>query len=333
LKDQAKTQSGAESIKDQKNGLDLGQASNLAKGMIASMATRVRGQSKTLRWLTAALIAGKHVLLEDRPGTGKTTLAKTLSQSIGASFQRIQFTPDLLPSDILGVSVYEQDRRDFRFHPGPIFTQILLADEINRSSPRTQSALLEAMAEQQVTIEGKRHPLDPLYFVMATQNPVTFSGTFPLPEAQLDRFALKFGLGYLSAEDEVRLLMGKMEGESEPLAPCLQAHQVIELRKLTQKVRVGQELCRYVVDLVGGSRGHDQVQLGASPRASIDLVALARALALVDGLDYVNCDLIQELAVPCLAHRLVLDPALRHAGVDEASWVQGLVEQVPLPRG
>lgn len=306
------------------------EASILAKKVIKVISSKVKGQSKSLRWLVAALIAGKHVLLEDRPGTGKTTLAKTLAAAIGASFQRIQFTPDLLPSDILGVSVYEQDRGQFSFHSGPIFTQILLADEINRSSPRTQSALLEAMAENQVTIEGKRHPLDPLYFVMATQNPISFSGTFPLPEAQLDRFALRFGLGYLTPEEEVGLLMGKLEGDAGELEACLDSEEILQLRKATHGVRVGENLCQYVVDLVGESRGNDQVQLGASPRASIDLLSLARALALVDGLDYVTVDLIQELAVPCLAHRLVLDPALQHAGVDSETWVGNLIEQVPL---
>ena len=310
--------------------MDPKEASSLAGKVIESISERVKGQTRHLRWLVAALIAGKHVLLEDRPGTGKTTLAKTLAESLGATFQRIQFTPDLLPSDILGVSVYEQEKGAFRFHSGPIFTQILLADEINRSSPRTQSALLEAMAEKQVTIEGKRHPLDPLYFVIATQNPVSFSGTFPLPEAQLDRFSLRFGLGYLSPEEEVRLLLGKLDEEEAVSQKCIQAEDVLALRHSTHGVRVGEDLCRYVVDLVGESRNHDQVQLGASPRASIDLLALARALALVDGLDYVTADLIQELAVPCLAHRLVLDPALRHAGVDAEDWVGNLVEQVPL---
>lgn len=308
------------------------EASVLAKKVIEVISSRVKGQSRSLRWLVAALISGKHVLLEDRPGTGKTTLAKTLAAAIGGSFQRIQFTPDLLPSDILGVSVYEQEKGVFRFHSGPIFTQILLADEINRSSPRTQSALLEAMAEKQVTIEGKRHPLDPLYFVMATQNPVSFSGTFPLPEAQLDRFSLRFGLGYLSSDEEVDLLLGKLEGDEAPPEACLSSEDVLRMREATKAIRVGEDLCRYVVELVGESRGHDQVQLGASPRASIDLLALARALAMVDGLDYVTSDLIQELAVPCLAHRLVLDPALKHAGVDSESWVKNLVEQVPLSR-
>lgn len=265
------------------------------------------GKSDALQLVLISLLCRGHLLLEDVPGLGKTTLAKVISKSIALSFKRLQCTPDLLPTDISGVSIFDQKHQAFRFIPGPIFSNILLADEINRTSPRTQSALLEAMAERTVTVDRKTRPLPKTFMVIATQNPIEFSGTYPLPEAQLDRFFMRISLGYPTMQDEPRIMM--LNRQSEPTAavkPVLKEEQLLRLQQVVQDVHVDEKILQYIAALVTATRNHQKLRLGASPRGSIAIMKASQALALIEGGEFVTAQMVQRVVRPVLSHRVLV---------------------------
>jgi MoxR-like ATPase len=315
-------------------GSDLvAQVAAIADAIVENVCKVLVGKDEQVRLGVVCLLAGGHALIEDVPGVGKTTLAKALARSIGGRFERIQFTPDLLPSDVLGINMFDPADRGFHFRPGPVFANVLLADEINRATPKTQSALLEVMEERQVTLDGVTHPLSPPFMVLATQNPIEFAGTFPLPEAQLDRFSLRITLGYLGNEAEVRML-DRLDGHN-PLAeigPVAGEDDVRAAQDAISSVHVAPEIKDYIVRLVAATRDHPDLALGASPRASLAIFRLSQAHAAAEGRDYVLPDDAKHLAMPALAHRLLFRPSAEMRGAGPERFLRQLIETEPVPQ-
>jgi MoxR-like ATPase len=311
---------------------DVALVAEIAESMLAAIETVIDGKPEVVRTALIVLLAEGHVLLEDVPGVGKTMLAKALAASMDATVRRIQFTPDLLPSDVTGVSVYNPDGREFEFKPGAVFTNVLIADEINRASPKTQSALLECMEEGQVTVDGVGYPLAPPFLVIATQNPVEMEGTFPLPEAQRDRFTARLTIGYPSPGAELDMI--DSHGSGTPLddvRPVTDAAEVTHLIRTVRSVHVADEVRRYVIDLISATRRHPDLRLGASPRATLHLIRAARAAAALDGRPFVVPDDVQALADVVLSHRLLPTAEAQLARRSPTDVVRELVARVPLP--
>lgn len=289
------------------------------------------GKDVTVDFIITALLADGHVLLEDVPGTGKTKLARTLAAALGVNFSRIQFTPDLLPTDLTGLHVFDQQKQQFVLHKGPVFTNILLADEINRATPRTQSGLLECMEEHQVTLDGEQMALAAPFFVLATQNPIETAGTFPLPEAQMDRFMMKLSMGLPEKEEELQILQRFMRDDPmEQVEAVITGEELLEMRREAMEVYVAPVLLEYLVDIVEQTRKEERINMGVSPRGSLAYVRAARAYAYIQGRDYVNPDDIKALAVPVLAHRLVTSYGVQKAG-DARKLVEDLISRVVVP--
>jgi len=310
--------------------MEYAQISSLAKRLNENVSQVIVGKQQQIELLLTALLAGGHVLLEDVPGTGKTTLAKALSKSLSCQFSRVQFTPDLLPADITGMRIYNQQSGDFTFLKGPAFTNILLADEINRATPRTQSALLECMEERQITEGGVTYSLTEPFLVIATQNPVETQGTFPLPEAQLDRFLIRLSLGYPTQEEAITLLQRFIRRQPlAEIAPVAEASEVCEAVKLCAQCRVDPDIMAYMASLCEAARAPEKVRLGPSPRALLALMRCCQALAAIRGRDYVIPDDVKELAIPVLAHRIVLRGV--HYQLSAEGFLRDLLNQVPAP--
>ncbi len=305
---------------------------NAIRNLVANVKSVFFGPDQAVEHAITALLAGGHLLIEDLPGVGKTLLARALAQSFHLDFRRIQFTPDLLPSDVTGLNVFDPRDREFHFVEGPVFTNVLLADEINRSSPRTQSSLLETMGERQVTVDGQTRHLPRPFFVIATQNPVELAGTYPLPEAQLDRFLMRIALGYPAAADESRILDSHLLGEPvEKLGPVMEKEELERLIEATRQVELRPAVRDYIVRLSAATREHDALEIGLSPRGSLALMKSAQALSLLRGRNYVSPDAVQDVALPVMAHRVVVSSRARYAGNSIADLLHEIISQVPVP--
>ncbi|HKP19320.1 MAG TPA: MoxR family ATPase [Gaiellaceae bacterium] len=313
--------------------MNLGEVAELSNRLLDELERAIVGKRDALRLVLLGLLADGHVLIEDYPGLAKTLIARSFAQVAALRFARIQFTPDLMPSDVTGSSIYDQRRAEFEFRPGPIFANLLLADEINRAPPKTQAALLEAMQERQVTTEGETRPLERPFLVLATQNPIEYEGTYPLPEAQLDRFLLRLGVGYPSREDELGVLDRRRERRTDDieLRPVVDAQALLGMQQALEDVHISPSVGYYVVDVVRATRESRSVQVGASPRGSLAVLKLARAHAVLDGRDFVIPDDVKAVAVPALAHRLSLKPELWVQRVRPEDVVREQLEAVPTP--
>lgn len=291
----------------------------------------IKGKSQMIKMILAAFFCGGHVLLEDVPGTGKTTLAKALAKSIGTDFKRIQFTPDLLPADIIGVSIFNHQQGSFTFHRGPVFTNILLADEINRANPRTQSALLEAMGEKQVSVEGRRLDLSSLFFVIATENPIESHGTYPLPESQMDRFMVKLSPGYLDRDDEVEVISDQLFDHPLDMTTGVASEEdVFAVMDAVLSIRISEELRYYIVDIIGATRQNEHVGVGASVRASLALMKMSQALALFGGREFVVPEDIRQAAIPVIGHRLQVLPPAKFSGITPQAVIEQILEDIEI---
>ena len=309
-------------------------ARELAQKIIENIEKVIVGKSRAVELGVIALMCEGHALIEDVPGVGKTMLARSIARSVGASFKRIQFTPDLLPTDVTGVSIYNQQSGEFEFREGPIIAQMVLADEVNRATPKTQSAMLEAMDERQVTVEGVTHSVPSPFMVLATQNPVEYEGTFPLPEAQLDRFILTISLGYPTIEEELEIIeRQQMAHPIESLESVATAQEVIDLQRAIRAIYVDDLVKEYIVNMTGATRSHPDISLGASPRASLAMYRGGQAIALIRGRDFVLPDDVKDLAPPMLSHRMIVSPAARMRGVSSSEVVETILEQTPVPGG
>ncbi|MEM0345900.1 MAG: MoxR family ATPase [Thermofilaceae archaeon] len=315
--------------------MELSQIGEICSRVLDEVGKVIVGKRSVVEKLLVALLARGHVLIEDYPGLAKTLMAKTLAQSLGLQFKRVQFTPDLLPADITGSYVYNQRTGDFELRKGPIFTNILLADEINRAPPKTQSALLEAMQERQVTLDGVTYRLEEPFLVIATQNPIEFEGVYPLPEAQLDRFAMRLRVGYPDESEEVEILRRRIRRGSDEVRVEVVAtrEEVVEMQRAVERVHVDESILGYIVAIVRATRQHPRVEVGVSPRGAEILMKLARARAAVAGRDYVIPDDVKELAVEALAHRLVLRAEQWVKGVEPESVIRDVLNAVPVPKG
>ena len=302
--------------------------------LINNLEKVIIGKRHPIELIVVGLLCQGHVLIEDVPGVGKTVLARSLAKSLGCSFNRLQFTPDMLPSDVTGVSIYNQSKRVFEFRPGPVFSQIVLVDEINRATPKTQAALLEAMEERQVTVDGKTHPLPSPFMVLATQNPIEYEGTFPLPEAQLDRFLLRVRLGYPSLTNEIEILnRQQLRHPIDSLQPVINEDELKEAMEEIKKIFVSEPVKRYAVELTTQTRQNADIYLGASPRGSLGLFRTSQVAAALAGRDYVLPDDIKQMAIPVLAHRVIVGPAARLRELTSEHILQEIVEKTPVPGG
>jgi MoxR-like ATPase len=302
--------------------------------LIGNLEKVIVGKRHPIELIVVGLLCQGHVLIEDVPGVGKTVLARSLSKSLGCSFNRLQFTPDMLPSDVTGVSIYNQSKKVFEFRPGPIFAQVVLVDEINRATPKTQAALLEAMEERQVTVDGKTHPLPKPFMVLATQNPIEYEGTFPLPEAQLDRFLLRVRLGYPSPTDEIEVLnRQQLRHPIDVLKSVIKVEDLTAAMEEIKKVYVSEAIKKYAVELTNRTRQNEDVYLGASPRGSLALFRTGQVTAALEGRDHVLPDDIKRMAVPVLAHRIIVGPAARLREISAEQIVVEIVDNTPAPGG